>query len=650
MIMDTRQARKRRWTPSPEKRTARTSLDFTENTPPPIKRFRESSTESDDDSKFTVKSFYGGREKKSFPHSPGRRKAATKVLSKLEGEEEEEFLTLRKNVPGKILKTSSKVKKDVFKLSSTSSDSEPVQVLKDRTRNNRFNKISPKSSGKKSVPRKKKSSPKSAKKVTAANKKESKTPVTPVPAEVQNIINEQIPGRKFFKSKSPASASKAMGSVIISKGFNLKFLPKRRSLSSLPKLSPSNIIMKKSKVTEVFDDSPQRSTNQVKESIKDSFKEVDSSLDSGFDGKLSEPPSQCTPKKIMQIKTQSPARSPARSPRNKSVSNKSPGKIVNKSLSQTQQDSDITSLDGSADLFTDSTKTDDISETGSEISGPSVRKSNNFFSIFNGTPNTSPIVQAGPNKSLRKMSPRQSPRIRTRMDKESREQMVVDAGQKKFGAVQCEVCGMVYRHADPGDESTHEKFHQDLLSVLKFPGWKKERVVQEFSKDCSRIIMVVHDDPKYAVKKIEDINNIMGKEMGFPEASLASKSKYKAFLFISEDKKVDGCCIAEPVTQGYRVIPESQPSQSDNPQPGHRPWYCNSDPEPAAVGISRIWVFGQQRRTGVASKLLDAVRQWFQYGSYIEKSQVAFSDPTGDGKMFASKYTGMADFLVYKYG
>lgn len=107
-------------------------MDFTENTPPPIKRVRESSTESDDDSKFTVKSFYGGREKKSFPHSPGRRKAATKVLSKLEGEEEEEFLTLRKNVPGKILKTSSKVKKDVFKLSSTSSDSEPVQVLKDR--------------------------------------------------------------------------------------------------------------------------------------------------------------------------------------------------------------------------------------------------------------------------------------------------------------------------------------------------------------------------------------------------------------------------------------------------------------------------------------------------------------------------------------
>lgn len=55
------------------------------------------------------------------------------------------------------------------------------------------------------------------------------------------------------------------------------------------------------------------------------------------------------------------------------------------------------------------------------------------------------------------------------------------------------------------------------------------------------------------------------------------------------------------------MIPDSQSSQ-DMPQPGHRPWYCHSEPEPAAVGISRIWVFGQQRRSGVATKLLDAVR------------------------------------------
>lgn len=34
-----------------------------------------------------VKSFYGKREKKSFPHSPKRRQAAKKVLKKLSDEE-----------------------------------------------------------------------------------------------------------------------------------------------------------------------------------------------------------------------------------------------------------------------------------------------------------------------------------------------------------------------------------------------------------------------------------------------------------------------------------------------------------------------------------------------------------------------------------
>ena len=44
-----------------------------------------------------------------------------------------------------------------------------------------------------------------------------------------------------------------------------------------------------------------------------------------------------------------------------------------------------------------------------------------------------------------------------------------DAGQKKFGATQCSVCGMVYCHADPVDEAAHAKFHKHLLDALKFP-------------------------------------------------------------------------------------------------------------------------------------------------------------------------------------
>lgn len=52
------------------------------------------------------------------------------------------------------------------------------------------------------------------------------------------------------------------------------------------------------------------------------------------------------------------------------------------------------------------------------------------------------------------------------------------------------------------------------------------------------------------------------------------------------------------------MIADSQSSQES----GSRPWYCDSEPEPASVGISKIWVHKLHRRTGVACKLLDCVR------------------------------------------
>ncbi|KAH3695665.1 hypothetical protein DPMN_083123 [Dreissena polymorpha] len=48
--------------------------------------------------------------------------------------------------------------------------------------------------------------------------------------------------------------------------------------------------------------------------------------------------------------------------------------------------------------------------------------------------------------------------------------MFQDAGQvRRYGATQCEVCGMVYTQSEPADETMHLKFHQSLLNVLKFP-------------------------------------------------------------------------------------------------------------------------------------------------------------------------------------
>lgn len=42
-------------------------------------------------------------------------------------------------------------------------------------------------------------------------------------------------------------------------------------------------------------------------------------------------------------------------------------------------------------------------------------------------------------------------------------------------------------------------------------------------------------------------------------------------------------------------------------------------------------------------------RNNFIYGSYLSKDEIAFSDPTPDGKLFATHYFGTSKFLVYNF-
>ncbi|KAI8773139.1 N-acetyltransferase ESCO1 [Biomphalaria glabrata] len=246
---------------------------------------------------------------------------------------------------------------------------------------------------------------------------------------------------------------------------------------------------------------------------------------------------------------------------------------------------------------------------------------------------------------LVKKGQRASPRLQKREKHEFDEgptQMILDAGQKQFGAIQCPVCNMVYCPADPVDKTAHRKFHSHMEEVLKFPGWKKERVVQEYPEDLGRVLLLLPEDPKYMRKKLEEVNEVMSQDLGFLVTNPFSSHRCKIFLYV-RDKQICGCCIAEPVEQGYRIIPTDHELTV-----GQRPWRCSEMPEPACVGISRLWVAADKRKSGIATKLVDCVRQWFNYGTLIPKFRVAFTGPTQDGYKFASTYMGTPSFLVYK--
>ncbi|XP_057680468.1 uncharacterized protein LOC130908735 [Corythoichthys intestinalis] len=234
-------------------------------------------------------------------------------------------------------------------------------------------------------------------------------------------------------------------------------------------------------------------------------------------------------------------------------------------------------------------------------------------------------------------------------DKDS-SQTIIDAGQKHFGAVACSVCGMLYSAANPEDESQHLLFHNQFVSAVKYVGWKKERILGEFPD--GKIILVLPDDPKYALKKVEEIREMVDNDLGFQQVGTKCPSLTKTFLFITNDKKVAGCLIAEHINEGYRVIEEPEPEGSEREKvlfERQRAWCCSTTAEPALCGISRIWVVSMMRRQAIASRLVECLRNNFIFGSYLSKDEIAFSDPTPDGKLFATHYFGTSQFLVYNF-
>lgn len=236
-------------------------------------------------------------------------------------------------------------------------------------------------------------------------------------------------------------------------------------------------------------------------------------------------------------------------------------------------------------------------------------------------------------------------------DKNSNTQPIIDAGQKRFGAIMCNVCGMLYTASNPEDETQHLLFHNQFISAVKYVGWKKERIVAEYPD--GKIIMVLPDDPKYALKKVEEIREMVDNDLGFQQVPLWLHSRTKTLMFISSDKKIAGCLIAEHIQWGYRVIEDNIPG--DNCDKDRiiservKAWCCSTTPEPAVCGVSRIWVFSMMRRKKIASRMLECLRNHFIYGSHLSKDEIAFSDPTPDGKLFASHYCGTGQFLVYNF-
>ncbi|XP_047540387.1 N-acetyltransferase eco [Vanessa atalanta] len=213
--------------------------------------------------------------------------------------------------------------------------------------------------------------------------------------------------------------------------------------------------------------------------------------------------------------------------------------------------------------------------------------------------------------------------------KTSSDQYVIDAGQKKFGATQCNECGVIYQIGDPQDEHDH-LVHHNATDVLKFNGLKEECVVDRTEND--RIIRVRGGEAGW--KRVQAllarlVHPYLGCAADLPHPAHV----YTAYLCI-EKKQIIGCLIMEPKTRAYKLIPGD-------------PDCCSVEDYPVKCGVSRVWTARWRRRAGVARRLLQCARASLLHGLALRPDDLAFSAPTPPGKALAAAYCGTDNFYVY---
>jgi N-acetyltransferase len=235
----------------------------------------------------------------------------------------------------------------------------------------------------------------------------------------------------------------------------------------------------------------------------------------------------------------------------------------------------------------------------------------------------------------------------------NKKQMLLDFGQKSSGIKRCVECEMEYNNMDADDSMLHSKYHKQKDSLLKFNGWKNEKIVNEYIE--GRCIVIENGiDPNALVTKANKILEYVDIELGIRNANQIltetdhskrakteiqkCQQQVKYYLFIKSNRII-GFCMAESISHAYKARYETD---------GKLVIDTNKENSVHALcGISRIWVDKNHRRKKIASKLVDCVCLNFLYFESVPSSKLAFSDPTEFGKKLASAYCSTDEFLIY---
>lgn len=183
------------------------------------------------------------------------------------------------------------------------------------------------------------------------------------------------------------------------------------------------------------------------------------------------------------------------------------------------------------------------SQTMSDQSEPQSEPQGKLFPIF--TQRLQPLPQ---NLTRRKMNTAKQLMVGAA----GANQYQIDAGQKSFGARQCQQCGLVYTVHEPEEEQLHREYHS-AVHVLRFKGWIDEDIVAvypDWSAD-GRIIRITEQAPAARLQRLTELISIVDKELGY--SSYIVPKTFVVFFAVRKQQIV-GLCIVQPLKKAHRFI------------------------------------------------------------------------------------------------
>ncbi|KAJ3302964.1 N-acetyltransferase esco2 [Kappamyces sp. JEL0829] len=236
-------------------------------------------------------------------------------------------------------------------------------------------------------------------------------------------------------------------------------------------------------------------------------------------------------------------------------------------------------------------------------------------------------------------------------------QTTLNFGQRRLGLSTCPQCRMKFNAALESDQKIHKKYHHSITAGME---WTLKDFASNLKSQGTDIVHVKRPDvhnqkawkkvgPARFTRKIVEVLEVVNADLGAACQALPDLLDCQVYIALQPNTaKIVGCVVCRPIATAFRVVCDAcEPVDTDRSEPLSNVACDNSNPVPAAVGVSRIWVASQHRKCGYAFALLESVRHSFVFGTELPREAIAFSQPTDLGQKLARSYFNRRDYLVY---